>query len=607
MFKTPILQMKNIHVNYGIHHALNGVNFDLYAGEIHGLVGEHRAGKSTLVKLLTGAVKRDAGQILFNGKPVANLTPKIAGQHKIGIMYQSSHIIPTLNAVENIFVGRDLTKWGIGLNNKQMQQKAQAIFERLGIAMELHIPLKFLSEAKQHLVELAKALVNDPEILIFDEISSRLTPEEMEHIYSLLLDFKRQGRSIIYISHNMDEIFDLVDRVTILKDGYHRGTEEVKDLDKVKLMKLTYSFVLSREELESDNRELYLLKKYNENIIKNLPEGVIILDPNQQIYLINYAATTILEVEETEALQHNINVLLRHGLTAHQEAILSAISSCAEQRLGDIAFKDGKILDVQIFPFQDEDYKFLGTILIVQDVTRERQFHEYLVRAEKIASIAELAAGVAHEINNPLGIIQNYVMLLKRKSLDQDGQEKLNKVESELRRIVGIVDSLLSFSRLKKIPMHPLDLGLLVADTLMLLNHKCREKGLTIRWQPPTEEILVMGDENKLKQVFINLLMNSIEAVGYQGEISVTLTVNPQENAVDAAITDNGYGIPPDVLPHIFDPFFTTKVNKKNSGLGLAICQHIIESHQGLISCATGDTTTFTVHLPLVEQASSSQ
>lgn len=116
------------------------------------------------------------------------------------------------------------------------------------------------------MIEIARALSVDPEILILDEISSRLTPTEMEKIYKLLFELKKKGQSIIYISHNMDEIFRFADRVTILQDGHRKGTEEIKNLDKIKLIKLTYSFILSRDELEKDNMELYLLK----NIMKVL-------------------------------------------------------------------------------------------------------------------------------------------------------------------------------------------------------------------------------------------------------------------------------------------------------------------------------------------------
>jgi two-component system sensor histidine kinase AtoS len=597
----PIIRMKNIHVSYDSCRALKGVDFDLYQGEIHGLVGEHRAGKSTLVKLLSGAVRKEKGHLLFKGENIEYFTPKSAIYHKIGIIYQHINVLPTLNAVENIFAGRDITNWWGGLKYSKMQKKAIEIFSRMGVNMQLNVPLEFLSEDKRQMVELAKVLSIDPEIIIFDEISSKLTPDEMENIYKLLFEFKQQGRSVIYISHNMDEIFEFADRVTILKNGYKLGTEEVRDLDKIKLIKLTYSFVLSREELESDNRELYLLKKYNENIIKNLPEGIIILDPENTVYIINYAAINILGLENREISNQRVENIFSPDSVEQSDDVLSKIREKEEYSWDELEYGNEKVLKLQIFPFKDEDYKFLGTILIIEDVSKERYLTEYLSRTEKIASVAELAAGVAHEINNPLGIIQNYVTFLKDRNLDTESLERLNKVENELHRIVDIIENLLSFSKLKTLPMKRLNLTAVLDEAVMLVSHKLKEKHIQLFWEESDLDVPVIGDENRLKQVFINLIVNSIEAVMYDGVIAITMDVHHDDGYVEASITDDGYGIPGEVIKKIFDPFFSTKAGKKNTGLGLSICQHIIESHQGIITCSSNEKTTFSVRLPLIK------
>ncbi len=596
-----LLQMKNIHLSYGDYKALKGVDFDLYAGEIHGLVGEHRAGKSTLVKILSGALRKDQGQILFQGREISHFTPKTAAADKIGMMYQDKcNIIPTMDAVGNIFVGRDLRSWWIGLNERKMEQKAREIFTRIGSDIQLHVPLKHLSHGDQLMVELAKVLSIEPEILIFDEIATRLNPSEMEKIHRLLFEFKRLGKSIIYISHDIDEIFEVADRVTILKDGYRRGTEAIKDLDKVKLIKMTYSFVLSREELERDGQELFLLKKYSEDIIKNLPEGVIVLDPEHRIYLINYAAISILELEDHELLQQHIDTVFSSEAIEHAKNIRNTILSKDENAWEELEYQNGKILNIQTFPFKDDDYRFLGTILIIEDMSKERYFNEYLLRTQKIESVAEVAAGVAHEINNPLGIIQNYVTLLKRKIGERDNLEKLDKVEGELKRIVRIIESLLSFSKLKKLPMTSVNLADLLTEVLLLLNHKFTEKRIHVSRELPEQPALVFGDENKLKQVFMNVLVNSIEAVMQEGNIAVKIETRQVEEYVEVSICDDGYGIPEEIQEKMFDPFFSTKAGKKNTGLGLSICQHIIESHRGLITCDCKGKTSFNIRLPLV-------
>ena len=239
-----LVSMRDIHVSYDAVQALRGVDFDLAKGEIHGLLGEHRAGKSTLVKLLSGAVMKEQGTIWFNGQEVQSFTPKTAMQNRISIVYQNMNVIPSISAIENIFTGQRITSRLGFLDMKGMERAAVELFQTLDVDIDPHARLEDLTEAEQLMVEIAKALSIDPQLLIFDEISSKLTPREMETIYRLLFDFRERGRSVVYISHNMDEIFEYADRVTILKNGMRQGTEEIQDIDKLKLIKMTYSFVL---------------------------------------------------------------------------------------------------------------------------------------------------------------------------------------------------------------------------------------------------------------------------------------------------------------------------------------------------------------------------
>jgi two-component system sensor histidine kinase AtoS len=596
------LQMQDISVRYGDVAALKHVDFDLFPGEIHALVGEHRAGKSTLVKLLSGAVWKDGGTIRLNDRLVEGFTPETSMRQKIGMVYQEINIVSSLSALENIFAGQTPVKWFGRINRDSMVQTARKLFARLKIDINLEVPLARLTMAEQLMVELVRLLSIDPEILIFDEISSKLTPVEMERVYSILFEAKRKNNSVIYISHNMDEIFRFADRVTILKDGQRLGTEEIKDLNRMKLINLTYSFVLSRQELEKDNKELYFLKRYNENIIKNLPVGVIILNDQNKLYLMNRPAVEILNLEEEQLADRNVaGLLLRANLREYDE-IVRCVREREEGSWEEVNYGPEKTLRISTFPFKDEDYDFLGTIILLEDITQALQFNEYLRRAEKIASTAELAAGVAHEINNPLGIVLNYTNIIKRKALaNKGGMEKVQIIEDELLRIKEIVSSLLSFSRIDNSEMAPLDLAAVIHDVILLINHKLHEKEINFLWSRPERELRVMGNANKLKQVFINLLVNSIEAVPKKGRIQIDLQADESNRTAAVTVRDNGCGIPEAIRSQIFNPFFTTKMGNKNTGLGLPISQHIIETHRGLIEVNTDGSTEFVVRLPLLE------
>ena len=224
---------------------------------------------------------------------------------------------------------------------------------------------------------------------------------------------------------------------------------------------------------------------------------------------------------------------------------------------------------------------------------------DYLLRSEKIASIAELATGVAHEISNPLGVVLNYVDLLKRRHVADPDAERLTKIERELNRIGQIIGSLLSFSKVRKIPMEPLAVARLISDVVLLVDHKVHEKSVNLRVTVVPDDLLVYGEENSLKQVFVNLLINSVEAVLEKGTIEIAVKRIEADDCVEVSVIDDGCGIPPEIMDRIFDPFFSTKAGKKNTGLGLSICQHIVESHEGVILCSSEENTVMSVRLPI--------
>lgn len=599
----PILNMIDIHVCYEQTPAIRGVSFDLYEGEIHALVGSHRAGKSTLAKLLSGAVRKTRGEILFKGTVVDYFTPKSAIESGIGMVYQHLNVNPSLNTVENIFAGRILTTWFKAIDYKTMNDRTRELLAKLNVNFDIAAPLSRLTVLEQHMVEIARVLSFDPKILILDELYGKFTPEELEKIYPVILDYRKKGKGIIYITHNIDEVFEFADRVTILNAGYRMGTESIRNIDKIKLINLTYSFVINREELKRESKTLFYFKKYNESIIKNIPEGVIILDIRGNVYLVNYAAVRILELPDSGVINKPFREILKGKTLSDKDSILESVSTGERSVLDEVFFEDDKVLKLSVIPFKDDDFAALGTIILIEDISKERYIKDYLLRIEKISSIAELAASVAHEINNPLGIVNNYVRLLKMEKHDKDIGLKITKIEKELTRIGKITESLLSFSKLTATHSSRIDVLEMLDEVVILLEHKMKQKSVSIRRRYGSHTIFVSGDESKLKQVFLNLLMNSIEAVLDNGVIEIHVRSGPNRAYGEISIVDNGCGIAEENLENIFNPFFSTKVSKTNAGLGLSICQHIIELHSGIITCVSkpGSETRFSVRLPMIE------
>jgi ribose transport system ATP-binding protein len=224
----PLLKLRGISKSFPGVHALSNIDFDLESGEIHALLGENGAGKSTLMKILSGIFPSDAGEIYVAGKLVVLDGYEAAMQVGIGTVYQEFSLVPFLTAAENIFLGRELrTPFGI-LRRREMRELSAKLFERLNVHVDLEAELRHLSVAQQQFVEIAKALSINARILILDEPTSTLTPTEAQHLFAVMRDLKRTGVGIIFISHHLEEIFQICDRITVLRDGEHVATVPMK-------------------------------------------------------------------------------------------------------------------------------------------------------------------------------------------------------------------------------------------------------------------------------------------------------------------------------------------------------------------------------------------
>jgi rhamnose transport system ATP-binding protein len=222
-----LLEMTDIKKSFGGIQALRGVTFDLAVGEVHALVGENGAGKSTLIKILSGAHLPDEGEIRMDGQAVRIRNPKDAQQLGIATIYQETSLYPDLSVLENIFMGRQLkTRLGT-LDWQGMRQKAQALLEEMGIDLPLTARLGDLGKARAQLVEIVKALSQQARVLIMDEPSAALTPGDVERLFQVIKKLQASGVAIIYISHRLEEIFGVADRVTVLRDGQSVGSSAV--------------------------------------------------------------------------------------------------------------------------------------------------------------------------------------------------------------------------------------------------------------------------------------------------------------------------------------------------------------------------------------------
>ena len=233
----PILELRNLEKHYGPVLALKPATLAFNYDEIHAIVGENGAGKSTLIKLLTGVIRRTGGEIFWNGTPVGLDTPQEAIDHGINAVHQEVVLCRHLSVAANIFLGDERLKYGL-LNKREMRGEAQRLLDDMGFNLPAGAELGSLTIGQQQLVATARAALRGTKFLIFDEPTAYLTRQEAAQLFALIRRLRDQGVTIVYISHRLEEVFELADRVSVLRDGTLVGTRNIKETNENELVSL---------------------------------------------------------------------------------------------------------------------------------------------------------------------------------------------------------------------------------------------------------------------------------------------------------------------------------------------------------------------------------
>lgn len=237
---TPLLAAAGITRRFPGVLALSDVSFDVHAGEVHALVGENGAGKSTLVKILTGVYGPDGGTIAWDGRPVALPDPQAAYRLGIAVIHQERQLVPEFTGFENLFLGRAYPRRlaGLAVDWPAMRRKARAVMGDLGVAVPLDVPVSQLSPAARTVMELLRANLSDCRLLFLDEPTAALTDHEAEALFGMIRRLQEQGTAFVYVSHRLEEIFRLADRITVLRNGRHAATLPAAGSQKRQLIEL---------------------------------------------------------------------------------------------------------------------------------------------------------------------------------------------------------------------------------------------------------------------------------------------------------------------------------------------------------------------------------
>ena len=384
-----ILTMKGIDKSFPGVHALDHVDLEVRKGEVHALMGENGAGKSTLMKVLTGIYSKDEGTITFEGKEVEFTNPREAQDAGIVIVHQELNMLGHLTVAQNIFIGREFMK-GKFIDDKKMNEEARKLFDQLGIDIDPTETMSRLTVGKQQMCEIAKAISHDAKVIIFDEPSAALTEAEIEELFKIIRDLRERQLGIVYISHRMDEIKVITDRVTVMRDGGYVGKLITKDCTK-------------------------------EDIINMMVGRVIYEDPKTESQVAK-DAPVVLKVEHLNAgrMVQDVSFELRKGeilgfsglMGAGRTETMRALFGADPKQSGDI-YINGEKVDIKTpkdavshgIGYLSEDRKRFG--IIVDKTVAENS---------TMASLDEYMKGLFIDKKKEKEVAQKYVDILKTKT-----------------------------------------------------------------------------------------------------------------------------------------------------------------------------------------------
>jgi two-component system sensor histidine kinase HydH len=341
------------------------------------------------------------------------------------------------------------------------------------------------------------------------------------------------------------------------------------------------------------------IKAFSDNLVENMPIGLVAIDNNQKITSLNHVAGSILSLSAAEVIGENATQAVPEELLKLLKN-LDTKKGVVENEI-DCTVRKGKVIPLEVSAtlLNDENGILLGYVLLFKDLSEVRSLRKEIARNQRLASVGRLAAGVSHEIRNPLSSIKGFATYFKERYHDvPENQQISDLMIQEVDRLNRVVGQLHEFARPITISKKPIKVRIFLENSLKLIERQTSEANIKIETDIDSEIGDVFIDPDRVNQVFLNLYLNAIESMKNGGSLHVSLLNSEKKDGIEIRVRDTGTGIGEDDLTHIFDPYFTTKAS--GTGLGLAIVHNIIEVHNGEIKVDSilGQGTTITILLP---------
>ncbi|MCG6881945.1 MAG: PAS domain S-box protein [Deltaproteobacteria bacterium] len=341
------------------------------------------------------------------------------------------------------------------------------------------------------------------------------------------------------------------------------------------------------------------VKAFSDNLVENMPMGLIAIDPGERIASFNQTAESMLKISATEIIGNQLSEILPASLRNFFYQMKTRTGPITEELDASLNNHQNLPLEVIGTSLSDEDGAAMGWVILFRDLSEIRHLKKEIARSQRLASIGRLAAGVAHEIRNPLSSIKGFATYFKERYRDTPKDHQTAEIMiQEVERLDRVIGQLMEFARPMSIEEKITSLDALIRHSLKMVEGDALKKHITLEFNHDPGIETAKIDPDRIKQVLLNLYLNAIEAMGEGGSLTVSAKRSERDNGVQITVSDTGPGITEKDLPHLFDPYFTTKPS--GTGLGLAIVHKIVESHKGEIQITSelGEGTVVTILIP---------
>jgi len=618
--KEVALSVEGISKTFGNVKALTDISFDLYKNEIVGIAGGNSAGKTTLIKILSGNIQPDSGEVKLNGE---NITPKDTSELiDLGIetVHQGRSLCDNLDVTANLFLGHEITKSVMGikiLDSVKMEEQATEVFNTLKCNISCHAKLSNLSGGHRQMVALGRFLLWGEQLVLLDEPMTALSIEQVRIVLEQikLVHKNRKSSSTLIISHNLKNIFEVADRIIVLRQG--------KIIDIKNTIDTTEDEILNLMSGDVKDREANL-----RTILDSIGDAVIATDLNSVITRMNPIAEELTgwkyEYPSNIKLPEVFHLIDSVSKKVIENPAIQIIQNEKSKKISNedaiLIAKDGSEYQITYSSsciFNDFKEK-IGTVTVFRDVTKQKCLQEQLNQSRKMDAIGQLAGGVAHDFNNMLGGIIGAAELLKKNdNYSADKKENfLNLILTAAERAAELTNKLMAFGRKGNINFISLNMHSVIEDTIAILQQTI-DKKITLVQELEANAVTVFGNYTGLQNALLNLCINACHAMPDGGKLNVStenlyldqiycdasiFDIKPGMY-IEVEITDTGRGIPQNIIDKIFEPFFTTKEVGKGTGLGLAAVYGMIQDHKGAIVVYSEEDvgTVFHLYLPFSE------